>query len=391
MNEESKTIYRAPHSAERPYFSISRASAQDRTLSFEARGLLLYLLSKPDDWEVQENDLKQQCGRDKVRGIVRELEEHGYLEREATRVVLPSGKTRFGPVFFRVHETPPTGFQLTGFQSTGIQSPENPSAIHNTESTDHETPQTIPTPDGVGSDTPPSAPAPTESGMDDSPVQTPASLKKTPRNGSKKQNRVENDAAAGPQASGQRAVGEEHEEGPGAVAPDEAPAPNHATGGMPVTGEGSESALSPSPSDNPTPLSGEAPEGPQSPPQVQAHIALIDAFFAALDEIGRKPVLVNYAKHCKAAIALVKAGVTVGQVKGCTLWLCQEDTFWQSHMPHMATVAEYVNLWITSHPAEVAVSATPEDEPHVVVQYICKEETLKERMARAEAWRLAHL
>src|SRR5258707_13097107 len=33
-----------------PYVMISRTTAQDSTLSWAARGVLAYLLSKPDDW-----------------------------------------------------------------------------------------------------------------------------------------------------------------------------------------------------------------------------------------------------------------------------------------------------------------------------------------------------
>lgn len=79
----SKTIFRAARK-NHPYFSFRRATAQDRRLSYEARGLLAYLLSKPDDWILKETDLQKQaakCGRDKARRIIKELEVFKYLFR----------------------------------------------------------------------------------------------------------------------------------------------------------------------------------------------------------------------------------------------------------------------------------------------------------------------
>lgn len=56
----------------------------DDTLSWEARGLLAYLLTKPDDWEVQLDDLVQAgpCTKEDLRRIMAELEERGYASRE---------------------------------------------------------------------------------------------------------------------------------------------------------------------------------------------------------------------------------------------------------------------------------------------------------------------
>lgn len=73
------TIIRTPHDDERPYFSMCRSTAQDRNLSWEARGVLAYLLSKPSDWKVMIADLKQNCGRDKVRKILKELKDNRYM------------------------------------------------------------------------------------------------------------------------------------------------------------------------------------------------------------------------------------------------------------------------------------------------------------------------
>lgn len=73
------TIRRASHGIEDHYFPLSRAAAQDKNLSYEARGMLVYLLSKPKDWIVRVDDLAiESCGRDKVRRILKELVDAGY-------------------------------------------------------------------------------------------------------------------------------------------------------------------------------------------------------------------------------------------------------------------------------------------------------------------------
>jgi hypothetical protein len=59
----------------------------DERLSWEARGLLSYLLSKPDDWQVRLYDLVRRgpAGEHKVTRILRELQAAGYLRRHRMR------------------------------------------------------------------------------------------------------------------------------------------------------------------------------------------------------------------------------------------------------------------------------------------------------------------
>lgn len=83
MNDKPIRIRRAEHSAENRYFLHSRQQAQDRGISYEASGLLSYLLSKPSDWVVQPKDLQRtKAGRDKVYGLLNELIDARYLHRE---------------------------------------------------------------------------------------------------------------------------------------------------------------------------------------------------------------------------------------------------------------------------------------------------------------------
>lgn len=80
---DEKTVLRVAH--RKGYTVITNALAQDRTLTWEARGVMLYLLSKPDDWKLTPPDLEQECGRDKVYKILGELIKHRYICRDDIR------------------------------------------------------------------------------------------------------------------------------------------------------------------------------------------------------------------------------------------------------------------------------------------------------------------
>lgn len=69
------------------YVRIDRAAAQDSRLSLEARGLFVYLRSKPRDWRIVPEDIQREgkIGRDKAYKLLRELLAAGYLERPRVR------------------------------------------------------------------------------------------------------------------------------------------------------------------------------------------------------------------------------------------------------------------------------------------------------------------
>jgi hypothetical protein len=86
--ESGKTqIFRVARNSENPFANIPRAMINDARLSWAARGLLAYIFSKPDDWEVRSYDLMRQggIGRDALRSILQELVLYGYLHREKRR------------------------------------------------------------------------------------------------------------------------------------------------------------------------------------------------------------------------------------------------------------------------------------------------------------------
>lgn len=100
-------IIRAPR-LNNNFYILDKHISEDSRLSWAARGLLIYLLGKPDDWHVQIGHLVKQTsnscrktGRDGVYVLIEELMEVGYVTRMQNR---EDGK--FQSTDYLVHETP---------------------------------------------------------------------------------------------------------------------------------------------------------------------------------------------------------------------------------------------------------------------------------------------
>lgn len=80
-----RTIIRA---ARRHRFTVLDTRViEDTRLSWAARGVLAYLLSRPDNWRVLAKDLQRRgdLGRDGIYGVLRELRDTGYLRFQRVR------------------------------------------------------------------------------------------------------------------------------------------------------------------------------------------------------------------------------------------------------------------------------------------------------------------
>ncbi len=80
-------IHRTAKNKKHPFAKVNKRILTDKRLSWKAKGLIAYLLSKPDDWKVIIEDLVNQGpdGKDLVSGIVKELMRYDYLQREIQR------------------------------------------------------------------------------------------------------------------------------------------------------------------------------------------------------------------------------------------------------------------------------------------------------------------
>lgn len=86
----------------RDFTVLPNATLNDARLSWEALGMLAYLVSKPADWQVRVADLTRRplSGRDRTYRILEELARNGYLERRQ----LKDARGRFTGWEYLVHD-----------------------------------------------------------------------------------------------------------------------------------------------------------------------------------------------------------------------------------------------------------------------------------------------
>lgn len=98
------TIERAPKDRDNPYGMLRRAAFDGSTLTFDERGLLAYILMKPDNWKANIKDLMREggIGREKVYKIINGLIAKGYAKREEVR----GERGRFLGINTKFHEMP---------------------------------------------------------------------------------------------------------------------------------------------------------------------------------------------------------------------------------------------------------------------------------------------
>lgn len=129
---KAQTIFRTA-SRQNPYASIVRKMLQDPALSLEASGLLVFVLSLPDNWSFNLPWLckTRKVGRDKAQRLVRELIANRYCARRQTRTA--SGQV--GPVEYIFSDdptaledapSPQPAFQAAVTQDVGSPQPALP-------------------------------------------------------------------------------------------------------------------------------------------------------------------------------------------------------------------------------------------------------------------------
>ena len=102
---------------------------EDKRLSWGARGLLEYMLSKPDDWKFYMSELishSDKDGRDKTYGYMDELKKYGYVTRKQKR----NSNGKFGNQDLIVNDSPLTGFPYTAKPDTDSPDTVNPALLN---------------------------------------------------------------------------------------------------------------------------------------------------------------------------------------------------------------------------------------------------------------------
>jgi hypothetical protein len=116
MSDFSKTIFRTAK-RENPYVQIDKTVLNDQRLSWKAKGLLAFLLSKPDHWEINIKNLIKQAkdGKEAVYSGIKELIKFGYIVRVESR-----NKGRFAQIEYLIYENP----QLAGASNSTYSTEE---------------------------------------------------------------------------------------------------------------------------------------------------------------------------------------------------------------------------------------------------------------------------
>jgi len=140
----SNTILRAPR--RHRFVILDQRAVEDTRLSWAARGLLAYLLSRPDDWRVLINDLRKRgdLGRDGIYRLLRELREAGYVRFLRSRDEL--GRIRGGTCLVQeIPDSPHPDLPDTAKPQTAEPGPANPRALPTTDVDLRRTTTTTPT------------------------------------------------------------------------------------------------------------------------------------------------------------------------------------------------------------------------------------------------------
>ncbi|MEN3088809.1 MAG: replication protein [Staphylococcus pseudoxylosus] len=86
------------------FVTVHKDFIHDDNLSWKAKGILLYLLSRPDDWQVYETEIVKHSsdGLSGLKSGIKELEQVGYIQRNRKR----DDKGRLKEYEYLVYEQP---------------------------------------------------------------------------------------------------------------------------------------------------------------------------------------------------------------------------------------------------------------------------------------------
>lgn len=116
---------------------MPKAIVNNDVLSYRAKGIMAYLLSKPDDWTVYLSDIVKRSkeGMTAIRTAVKELEDAGYIQKERTR---DDATGRIDGWVWYVYESPICGKPKDGFPTHGFPTHGKSDATNNNGSNNND-------------------------------------------------------------------------------------------------------------------------------------------------------------------------------------------------------------------------------------------------------------
>jgi len=123
--EFEMSVIRINH--QKNYVVINKDVLENKALSFKAKGLWTYCMSRPNDWTFHVSHLAtvSKDKEDAVYSAIKELEKEGYV-----RKIQKSEKGRFGPVDYEISEIKII-LPLAGFPDAVFPDAENPALLNN--------------------------------------------------------------------------------------------------------------------------------------------------------------------------------------------------------------------------------------------------------------------
>lgn len=125
----AKTIIRVEKN--RDYTTINNTSVHDERLSWKAKGIHVFMLTRPDDWVFYNEELQKWAkdGRDSFLAGLKELQKFGYVKKIRERN--EDGTFDYVTVVYEVPQEvkPPTGKPITDNPSTEKPLTENPQLL----------------------------------------------------------------------------------------------------------------------------------------------------------------------------------------------------------------------------------------------------------------------
>ena len=121
-----------------PYVMINRKAVHDKTLSWKAKGLLSYLLSLPDNWQLYESEVSKhsKSGLAATKTAFKELINANYIYRIKKRY--PDGK--FAGYEYEVYESPQNIKEISRSCTVMRKSVNGKSHTTNIDSTNNDVP-----------------------------------------------------------------------------------------------------------------------------------------------------------------------------------------------------------------------------------------------------------
>lgn len=118
------SIIRVVKDRKNPYAQIDKEALYNPEMSWKAKGILAYLLSKPDDWKININDLEKKAtdGRDSVRTGLIELEKAGHIHKKRTQ----NNLGKFSGWDYVLYESPKTENPTSDNPTSGKPTSEKP-------------------------------------------------------------------------------------------------------------------------------------------------------------------------------------------------------------------------------------------------------------------------